>query len=1118
MTSSNRTIAAAVAVVLAAGLATGASAVPLPPVAEVILSNADRAGGDARGASVVTLITGDRVHVNAEGAVTEISNAKGRESVQMSVRQIEGNTYVIPVDTQRLIAKGTLDRRLFDVTGLIEAGYDDASRDTLPLIVSYGKGAAAAKSDIAAAGASAGRSLPAVRGEAVLAPKTGGSKVWQSLTGSVSPSLRGVAATGIERVWLDGKRKATLDKSVPQIGAPTAWEAGYTGEGVKIAVLDTGVDETHPDLAGVEIAQKNFSGSDDSIDHFGHGTHVASIAAGSGAKSGGTYKGVAPGARILDAKVLNDNGGGYDSSIIAGMQWAADQGAKVANMSLSIADTPGIDPMEEAVNRLSKETGILFVVGAGNSGPDAKTVGSPGSAEAALTVGAVDKTDKIAEFSSVGPTADGSLKPDITAPGVDIVAAKAAQGDMGDPAADGYVSASGTSMAAPHAAGAAAITAQRHPEWSGERIKQALTASAKSGAGLTPYQQGAGRTDVAKAMGQTVVSEQVSVNFGTQRWPHTDDKPVAKKVTYRNDGTKAVTLDLALESYGPDGSAAPTGFFTLGAQKITVEPGATADVEVTADTSLGTVDGAFSGTVVATASEGGQSARTTVGAFREVEMYDVTMKFLDNKGTPAEAYSSLVSLESGIEESVSSEDGDGQVTVRLPKGEYVVDTQVHTPAAGGTAEIAQLVQPKLNLTADTTITMDGREAKPLAITTPEATEFDGGWWTFDALNAEGERVYSGLDWVDSAEGFTFANVGDAQPAERFVANLGVRYVKDSTAYNLLYSRRGSFFTGYAHKVDPSELALVNVATGTSAKNKQGRVQAVWQYSGQKGGMSIHTPVKPFPLPAVSKQYMNTPDGYQWAFAVTQQAVGAGPEDDEVSYGFRDPQTYEAGKTYDTTYNVGVVSPRIGDPGNVYRYGNEIWACVSAHADGAGHIGESLLSKARTVITADGETIYDAEKEPCIGVDGLSASKATYKISTDVSRSTEVAGTSTRTQASWTFASASPGDDQANLPMSTLGFAPKLTPESTAKAGRKLTVPVTIQGPAAGPGFKSLDVKVSYDGGTTWKPVEVSTTENGEKSLTLSHPKSAKSVSLKANLKDTDDNTYDLTITDAYLLD
>lgn len=118
-------------------------------------------------------------------------------------------------------------------------------------------------------------------------------------------------------------------------------------------------------------AAKNFSTSPDTTDKYGHGTHVASIAAGTGARSKGRFKGVAPGAELLNGKVLSDEGYGDDSGIIAGMEWAAEQGADVVNLSLGGGDTPEADPMEAEINKLSAEKGILFAVAAGNEGEGA---------------------------------------------------------------------------------------------------------------------------------------------------------------------------------------------------------------------------------------------------------------------------------------------------------------------------------------------------------------------------------------------------------------------------------------------------------------------------------------------------------------------------------------------------------------------------------------------------------------------------------------------------------------------------------------------------------------------------------------------------------------------------
>lgn len=283
------------------------------------------------------------------------------------------------------------------------------------------------------------------------------------------------------RIWLDGRVDATLDRSTGQINAPAVWKAGYDGTSVKVAVLDTGVDQTHPDLAGRISQAKDFSGSSGTGDVFGHGTHVASTVGGTGAASGGTRKGVAPGADLLIGKVLGDDGYGTESQVIDGMEWAAAEGAKVVNMSLGSDEvSDGTDPMSLAVDELSSTSGALFVVAAGNSGEQGQeTIGSPGAADAALTVGAVDRDDSLAPFSSRGPRhGDRAVKPDVTAPGVGIVAARAAGTTMGEPVDQYYVAASGTSMATPHVAGAAALLAQAHPTWSGQRLKDALISTA----------------------------------------------------------------------------------------------------------------------------------------------------------------------------------------------------------------------------------------------------------------------------------------------------------------------------------------------------------------------------------------------------------------------------------------------------------------------------------------------------------------------------------------------------------------------------------------------------------------------------------------------------------------
>lgn len=166
-------------------------------------------------------------------------------------------------------------------------------------------------------------------------------------------------------MWLDGKVRATLSDTTAQIGAPDVWSGGNTGEGVGVAVLDTGVDAGHPDFAGRIAATASFVPDQDVTDRNGHGTHVASTVAGTGAASGGVEKGVAPGASLHIGKVLDNSGSGQDSWVLAGMEWAVrDQHAKIVSMSLGDSPTDGTDPLSEAVNWLSAETGALFVVAA----------------------------------------------------------------------------------------------------------------------------------------------------------------------------------------------------------------------------------------------------------------------------------------------------------------------------------------------------------------------------------------------------------------------------------------------------------------------------------------------------------------------------------------------------------------------------------------------------------------------------------------------------------------------------------------------------------------------------------------------------------------------------------
>ena len=193
---------------------------------------------------------------------------------------------------------------------------------------------------------------------------------------------------GVRYVEKDITFHASLDKSAPQMGAPVAWDAGLTGKGVVVCLVDSGIDGTHPDLKGRIIGWKDIAaGQDDRpYDDFGHGTHCAGIIGGSGAASNGKYKGIAPEVQFIGVKVLGKDGSGSESNILAGIKYAANTNASVISMSL------GSDEHSQAIcDAVSKcvKKGKIVIVAAGNSGPSAKTIGCPSDNKDVITVGAV---------------------------------------------------------------------------------------------------------------------------------------------------------------------------------------------------------------------------------------------------------------------------------------------------------------------------------------------------------------------------------------------------------------------------------------------------------------------------------------------------------------------------------------------------------------------------------------------------------------------------------------------------------------------------------------------------------------------------------------------------------
>ncbi|MEV5203587.1 S8 family serine peptidase [Streptomyces sp. NPDC053720] len=690
------------ATALAAALAGGT----LPAAADRAPAFADPSASPAaagRGGTV-TLLTGDVVTYSGHGDGVQISSivpGAGREAMGFTRFRAGGHEYAVPIDAVGQIARDRVDRRLFDVTELAASGYADADTDSLRILV--GGATESSRSPRAPKGARVAAAFPTARTSALDVPKKSAGTVWEQLG---TPSR--ARAQGIGKVWLDGRVRATLDRSVPQIGADRAHRAGITGKGARVAVLDTGYDRDHPDLKNAVVASQDFTGGGDVQDMQGHGTHVSSIIAGSGAASAGRYAGVAPGAELVEGKVLDNDGYGYDSWILAGMQWAVDQDAEVVNMSLGqTVASDGTDPLSAAVDRLSAEHGTLFVIAAGNSGDH--TISAPGAADAALTVGSVTKSGAMSPFSSRGPREGRpAVKPEISGPGSDIVAARAA-GTLDDAAVtERYASLSGTSMAAPHVAGAAALLAQRHPDWSGARLKAALIGSAARVDGATVSDTGSGLTDVPAALATAVLAEPATL-AADARYPNSSAEPQSRELTWTNTSDRPVRLTL---------SAGRGGAVRIGARTLTVPARSSAVSKVTLEPSEVEAGTTYGGAVTATWPGHGR-ATVPVSIEADPETYTLTLTGpAPRAGSEATTTGVVLQDERTGTSRLIGLTGTAPRKVTLPRGNYRAlghtweyDTVDGTVVGTTAIHFAR----RVTLDRDTSLALDTGGARPVRI-------------------------------------------------------------------------------------------------------------------------------------------------------------------------------------------------------------------------------------------------------------------------------------------------------------------------------------------------------------------------------------------------------------------
>ena len=279
---------------------------------------------------------------------------------------------------------------------------------------------------------------------------------------------------GVKGIYEDMKLKVLDSPAIGHktIGTPRKCQqlSIPSGEGVTVALVDTGADPNHESLSGRILAFKDFVNNQTfPYDDNGHGTHCASLIAGKGGV------GVAPQAKLAVIKVMDREGGCYLSDAIKALDWCLENknryGITVVSFSVGGAGpSDGSSILDEACNKMVDQ-GLVICVAAGNSGPAPGSIVIPGDAEKVITVGAIDQDGNIFEKSSRGPVANGEIKPDIVALGVDVVSALAGS-------IDGYSSLSGTSMAVPQVSGAAALLLQRKADLQPPDVKRMLLKTA----------------------------------------------------------------------------------------------------------------------------------------------------------------------------------------------------------------------------------------------------------------------------------------------------------------------------------------------------------------------------------------------------------------------------------------------------------------------------------------------------------------------------------------------------------------------------------------------------------------------------------------------------------------
>jgi subtilisin family serine protease len=558
----------------------------------------------------------------------------------------------------------------------------------------------------------------------------------------------------VNKVSLDKRVYAFLYDSVGLINATDLWKIkdsegrNITGQNTTVAVIDTGVDYTHVDLGGCfgagckVIGGYDFVNDDNNpMDDHGHGTHCAGIAAGNG-----TLKGAAPDAKIYAYKVLDSGGSGSFSDVIAGIQRAADPDddgdytdhVDVISMSLGGWGNPD-DEVSQAVDA-AVDAGVVAVIAAGNEGPSPESIGSPGCARKALTVGATCKPGQvgvhshcdeiIARFSSRGPTSIGGIKPDVVAPGVDICAAQWNDAwEEYECIDDEHTAISGTSMATPHVAGAAALLLQAHSDWNPSEVKSALMLTAED-LGFNANTQGTGQINVLNAYNSSIATEPQSISFG-----HVSADDFSQSIDIKNLKDYTVNLSfnatLVSDELGNNYSIA-----SLNVSDIVIEGNSQESILLIINLTEG-IEGSFEGRIIIN-----ETGRNYSIPFSFVKLSRLTLSAKGDKPLYPDLllHNDDFTIKRGLFQGAVFE-GDSY-TFMIPSGNYTVY------AAGDSEDLSTeyilIDTVEVGIGAEVNKTLNMSDARPFTIKARalDGTELKLYSWEKAFISYKGDKTYS----------------------------------------------------------------------------------------------------------------------------------------------------------------------------------------------------------------------------------------------------------------------------------------------------------------------------------------------------------------------------------------